>query len=224
MKDRQVEQTLAMLRIPVISTLLHCVAMTVIVFLRSGFGYAYLRPKAIFFAFSWAFTLYSAYSWIEPGKWRMNSVLCIYGMAAIALYWLHLIVTFVTELLGTATHDNDSGKPHTLRILGWFGFRAPPAVRNFWVTWVEPAVVLIAALAVRLPGLDARNLSTWLLLAAPCLWLKEALNYWLQIRQRKRQHDTMEDAREGLNENHAPANPAPLASSRQEKVRRQRMQ
>ncbi len=223
MKDRQVEQSPAALRIPIISTLLHCVAMTVIVFLRSGFGYAYLRPKAVFFAFSWAFTLFTAYSWIEPGKWYANGSLCLYGMATIALYWLQLSWTFATELRGNATHDNDSGNPHTLRILGWCGAQPSPAVRNFWVIWVEPVIVLLAAIAARLL-LNAQNLSTWLLLASACLWTKEALNHWLQLRQRKRQRDTMDDAREGLDEKRALQDHPTLASSRKEKVRRQRVQ
>lgn len=169
-----------------------------IVFLRSGFGYAYLRPKAVFFAFSWAFGLYTAYSWLEPGQWTANGAFCTFGVAAMLLYWLHLSWTFATELRGNATHDNDSGKPHTLRILGWFGVPPSPAIRNLWVIWIEPGLVLLAAFAVQLPRPNFRSLSTWLLLAAISLWLKEALNYWLQLRQRKRQRGTMDDAKEGL--------------------------
>ena len=46
--------------IPLISPLLHCTAMTGLVFLRRNFGYAFLRPKAIFFAFTWAFARLSS--------------------------------------------------------------------------------------------------------------------------------------------------------------------
>lgn len=47
MKDRQTEASPFQPRIPVLSFLLHCISMPVVVFLRSGFGFAYLRPNSI---------------------------------------------------------------------------------------------------------------------------------------------------------------------------------
>ncbi len=222
MKDRQVDSTPAQARIPIISSLLHCISMTVIVFLRSGFGYAYLRPRSIFMAFSWAFTLFTVYAWIDPGTWPKYSALCCFGIAAVVLYWLHFIRAFASELRGTATHDNDSGKPHTLRILSWVKVPLPPSLRIFWVLWVEPAFVLLTAVAAFWP-LGAKNLSTWLFLAALCLWLKEALNYWSHLRQRKRQRDAMDDAKDCLNSGHAHQHLALPTASRKAKIRRRRV-
>ena len=222
MKDRQVEQSPAALRVPVASTVLHCISMTVIVFLRSGFGYAYFRPKSIFVAFAWAFILFSAYAWLEPGKWSANAAVCLYGIAVIVLYLLHFMWSFASELRGNATHDNDSGTPHTLRILSLLGKPVSPTGRNIWVIWIEPAAVLAIALVIQFVS-SARNLSAWLILAACSLWLKESLNYWLQLRQRKRHKDTLDDAKEGLGSDLRAQELPALAISRTEKTRRQRM-
>ena len=222
MKDRQVEQTPAQLRIPVISSVLHCISMTALVFLRSGFGYAYFRPKSFFIAVSWAFALFSFYAWHEPGVWPGYAALCCYGIAATLLYALHFIWAFANELRGTAKHDNYSGTPHTLRMLRLLEVPVSASFRDFWVTWIEPGAVLVAALVLRFAPVDAQNLSHWLLVVAASLWLKEALNYWLQLRRRKRQRDTMEDAQEGMIAEPARQNPTPAASSRKEKVKRQR--
>ena len=221
MKDRQVEHTPAQSRIPFVSAFLHCVSMTVIVFLRSGFGYAYLRPKSVFISFSWAFLLFTTYAWLEPGKWRGNAVLCLFGLTAMLLYAVHLTAAFVSELRGNATHDNDSGTPHMLRLPRSAAVPQPDTFRAAWVMWAEPALVLLAAFVARWP-LGATNLSTWFFLTAPCLWLKEFLNHWLQIRQQKRRHDSMEDAKDGLQGSHAQTDVPPTATSLKGKVRRKR--
>lgn len=221
MKDRQAPQTNAQVRVPVLSPVLHFVTMPAIVYLRSGFGYAFLRPKAIFISFSWAFVLYTVYAWLEPGAWRRSAALCLFGLGAVLLYGAHLTFAFVSELRGTATHDNDSGVPHLVRILNSAGIQLPEQLRSLWAIWGEPTLVLLVALAARWP-LGASSLSTWLLLVAPCLWFKEALNHWLQIRQRKRQRDAMEDAQDGLDGSHSQTDlPAP-AASRKDKMRRKR--
>lgn len=223
MKDRQVEQTTAQLRIPILSTVLHCISMTALVFLRSGFGYAYFRPKSIFIAVSWAFALFTFYAWHEPGVWPRYAALCCYGATATLLYAMHFTWVFAKELRGTAKHDNHSGTPHTLRILNLLEISPAPGFRNFWVIWAEPAVLILAAMALHLVPFDARNLSQWLLVAAASLWLKEALNHWLQLRQRKRHQDTLEDAGEGMSADSVNKSTSSPVCSRKEKVQRQRV-
>lgn len=223
MKDRQAPSKPPPLRIPILSAVLHCVSMTVIVFFRSSFGYAYLSPKSVFFAFSWAFTLFCIYAWHAPGAWPRYWLLCLSGLAAIILYVTHLITAFSRELYRTGAHDHDSGTPHALRLLRRAGKAASPAFRRNWHLWVEPGVVLLASLVLRY-GVGERPLSLWLFMAAPCLWLKEALNAWYFVRHRKLHEDSREDA-EDLFEDAAPPPatveaPKPVAK---EKVRRARV-
>lgn len=222
MKDRQVDQTPARSRVPILSTLLHCISMTTLLFLRSGFGYSFLRPKSIFLASSWAFILYCVYASIEGDVWERNRPLCLFGIAAIALYGISLTWAVGNEIRGTATHDSDSGTPHILRILQLLRIQLPPEFRVLLVLWLEPSAILLAALAIRAVVPAAESLSTWLLICAPCMWLKEAINFWFQVRQRKRQHDTLDDAEENLEANHAESDPDLPTASRRAKVRRQR--
>jgi len=222
-KDKQVEQTPYTSRIPLLSALLHCVSMTVVVFLRSGFGYSYLRPKSLFLAFSWAFGLYCLYAWEQPRVWQHQREFCLFGLASITLYLLNLIYAFARELLGSATHDKYSGTPHILRILRLVGVSPPPEFQKLWASWMEPAIVVAVSLGMKMSGSVPASLSTWLFFSAYCLWLKEALNYWFQMRQQKRQRDTFDDAEDGLGSN---ANSKDLdlpKPTRKPKVKRQRV-
>jgi hypothetical protein len=193
MKDRQIQQRPLQMRIPFVSAILHCVSMTVVVFLRSSFGYAYLRPKSVFFAFSWAFFLFFIYAWKEKEVWAQYWLMCLYSAAAITLYVLHLLTSFFLELFRGGEHDYDSGTPHTLRILRYFDQPTTPLFEMNWHIWVEPGFVLFSGLFLNL-ALGEKHLSLWLILAAPCLSIKEALNYWFQIRQKKRHVDSRDDA------------------------------
>jgi hypothetical protein len=222
MKDRQVEATQAIQRIPVLSAVLHCMAMTVLVFLRSGFGYAFLRPKSIFLAGSWAFLLFSIYAWNEPAVWKSNSGLCLFGGSSAVLYVIHLTTAYVSELRDNATHDNNSGMPHSLRILGWLKIEPTPVLRRLVVMAVEPALVLSLALVFGLVGQGLQNLASWFFYTAIAMLLKELFNFWLPLRQRKRKRDGMDDTTEGFGSvNPTDADlPAPI---RKPKVRRQRV-
>lgn len=221
MKDRQAPQTVTQPRIPLISALVHCLSMPVTVYLRSGFGYAYLRPRSIFIAFTWAMLLFALYARIEPGAWEQHAAFCLFGIGAACLYFTHLLVAFVSELRGNATHDHDSGVPHLIRLLRLTGSIPHPRFRSLWVIWVEPALVALAALAAYL-GFHSSGLSALLLLSAGSLWIKEALNFWLQLRQRKRQRDAMEDAEDSFDGSHTQTEIAPPSPSRKGKVTRQR--
>ncbi len=221
MKDRQIEQSPPQLRIPFLSAFLHCVSMTVIVFLRSSFGFAYLRPKAVFFVFSWAFGLFCFYAWHEQAVWSSWWLTCFYGAAAIGLYLLHLLIAFFRELYRKGMHDHDSGTPHFLRILRLKAKPRGPLFEMNWVLWVEPSFVLLAGLVLRFVFAEG-HLSTWFMLVSPCLCFKEALNFWFQLRQKKRHGDAGEDAVDIFDESpNKPAVEAPKAVGK-EKVRRAR--
>lgn len=178
------------LRIPFFSPALHCVAMTAIVFLRSSFGYRYLSPKSVFFAFSWAFALFSIYAWNEPEIWREYRVACVFGSAAIILYWVHLLIAFIREVREQGRHDRYSGTPHALVLLP----KDPPWRQvEMLELWAEPAAVLFAAAALRFLFRE-RHLSAWLVFVGLCFWCKEALNYWFGLRFLKAQKDMLDDA------------------------------
>lgn len=221
MKDRQVEQSPPQMRIPIVSAVLHCVSMTVIVFLRSAFGFVYLRPKSVFFAFSWAFVLFFIYAWHEKQVWAGYSIVCLYGMAAVALYFIHLLTAFFRELYRGGEHDHDSGTPHTLRLLRMFGRPVTPLFEKNWHIWAEPLLVLLAGLMLRFVA-GERHLSTWFFVVAPCLCFKESLNYWFQIRQKKRHMDSRDDAGDIFDDTPAtPTAEAPKGIGK-EKVKRAR--
>jgi hypothetical protein len=193
MKDRQVEPSGVQPRIPVVSALLHCVSMTALVYLRSSFGFVYLSPKSVFFAFSWAFALFTVYAWIEPQVWTEYRAACLFGIGATALYWLHLLIAFIRELYHRGEHDQYSGTSHAVRLMRQTE-RTPnsPFEMNMHL-WAEPSVVLIGALALRFV-FGERHLSAWLVFTALCLWCKEAFNYWHHLRHGKRQQDIFGDA------------------------------
>jgi hypothetical protein len=222
MKDRQVEPSGVQPRIPVISPLLHCVSMTALVYLRSSFGFVYLRPKSVFFAFSWAFALFTVYAWNEPEVWQQYRAGCFFGIVAIALYYSHLLIAFVRELYHRGEHDHYSGKSHPIQFMRWTGRVPNPHFEMNVHLWAEPLAILVAALILRFV-LGERHLSTWLAFAALCLWFKEAFNYWHHLRQKKRQGDIFDDAGDTVEPPSAnPIQQEPPKASRKARVKRQR--
>ncbi len=223
MKDRQVEPASGQPRIPFLSALLHCVSMTALVYLRSSFGFVYLRPKSVFFAFSWAFLLFTFYAWHEPQVWRQYWAACLFGIGAVALYWLHMLTAFLRELYRKGEHDYYSGTSHPVRLMQRTGRALPPRLEMNLHLWAEPGAVLFAAVALRAP-LGEHHLSAWLVFTAVCLWCKEAFNYWHHLRQGKRQEDVFTDAGEIVEPAVPQAGPVePPKATRKERVKRQRI-
>jgi hypothetical protein len=222
MKDRQIPLSGAEPRIPFVSDALHCITMTVLVFLRSSFGFVYLRPKSVFFAFTWAFVLFTIYAWNEPDVWRQYSIVCLFGIVAAGLYWIHLGLAFTIQWTNDAQHDRYSGTSHPLRFLRFSGISRIPGLERILHLWIEPLCVLLAALVLRVLFRE-QHLSTWLLIVAPCFWFKEVLNVWFELRHRKRQRDMFDDASETTDPAAAtgPHHGAPKAT-RKEQVRRKR--
>lgn len=221
MKDRQVQASPPQMRIPFISAILHCISITAIVFMRSAFGFAYLRPRSVFFAFSWAFALFFIYAWKEKLILGKYWAVCLYGLAVVALYYIHFFTAFFRELYRSGEHDNDSGTPHTIRFLRLSGKAPSVQFQIYWQVWFEPLFVLIGSLALFVVG--EKYVSRWLLLVAPCFCLKEMLNFWFQIRQKKRHDDSRVDA-EDIFADAAPTAPATEAPKPvgKEKVKRTR--
>jgi hypothetical protein len=193
MKDRQIQLDGGEPRIPFVSAALHCVAMTVLVFLRSSFGFVYLRPKSVFFAFSWAFVLFSIYAWNEPDVWSEYRPVCIFGAAAMSLYWIHLFVALSGQWREKGPHDRYSGDSSALRLMRRAGLSPTASLERRLHLWAEPAAVLVAAAAFRFV-FGEHHLSKWLFFVAGCFWCKEALNRWFELRQAKRQKDIFDDA------------------------------
>ena len=222
MRDRQVEIPSGQARIPLISALLHCISMSVLVYLRSSFGFVYLRSKSVFFAFSWALLLFTIYAWNEPQVWQEYRFVCFFGIGSVALYWLHLTISFVRELHRKGEHDRFSGKSHPFRLMRLCGRVETPRAEMIQHLWIEPGAVLLSAIVIRWIAGDAR-LSLWLLSAAGCLWLKEALNYWHQLRQQKRQEDIFADTEDSVADT-SPNTPnfEPPVAARKARVKRQR--
>lgn len=168
--------------IPVLSPALHCVAMTGLVYLRRSFGYTFLRPKGIFFAFSWAFILFVIAAWNEPEIWREYRAVCIFGLGAVALYCTHLALTFSSEWRKKATEDHDPGTSQIKLLAGRFAF---PAIADSTLYFgVEPGVVLLISGTLRFV-LGERHLSAWLLFVALCMVGREAINHWTSVRREK---------------------------------------
>lgn len=196
MKDKQVQTGGPVPGIPLISPLLHVVSMTGLVFLRTSFGYAFLRPKSILLACIWAHALFAFYAWHEPAVWPRWRGMVLYGTVASFLYLAHLLTAFGRELRRAGKHDYDSGTPHLMRLAGLFRPGLRERLEAFVQLWFEPAVVLLVSLILEAGGVA--KLPAWLACLAVCLWTKEALNHWYRLRHHKKQTDVFDDAGEGL--------------------------
>lgn len=197
MKDRQVQSQGALPGIPVISPVLHWLAMPAIVFLRSGFGYSFLSPKSIFFVFAWASYLFLIFAWLEPSAWRNFWAVALFFAAASSIYLLHLAAAFRRETERKGRHDFYSGTSHLLRVPGFVQNRGNPVFETVLHLWIEPAAVFIVAVALR-GFLAEKWLSYWLIVVTAGLWCKEFINYWYTLRSEKKHDDIIEDAEDKM--------------------------
>ena len=115
-----------------------------------------------------------------------------FGIGAATLYWIHLLAAFMREWNQTGEHDQYSGTSHSVRFLRKAGVTQIPYLEARIHLWGEPGVVLLVAAAFALAGASAA-FPWWLSLVGVCLWSKEALNHWYNIRQRKRRQDVYDD-------------------------------
>ena len=222
MKDKQIAPVSVEPHVVLLSPVLHCVSMTALVFLRSSFGYAFLRPKSFFFAASWAFVLYAAYAWIDSATWYGHQPLLWFGVAAVFLYWFHFSVTVSREWRATGRHDNDSGTSHGMFFLRSFGRSLSSKLERRICLWMEPGGVFCVALSLRVGG--ERFLSAWLLFTAGCMWVKEILNRWFSIRRHKRGKNLGEDCSDEFEDQggRTSGEEAALTSARKAGIKRKR--
>ena len=168
--------------IPVLSPTLHCVAMTAFVFLRTSFGYTFLRPKSVFLAFSWAIMLGVFIAWHEPQIWREYRAVCIFGTGAVILYCTHLFIAFSREWRKRGEDDPYPGTLHSHRLACLIGF--PAVAEETLRFWVEPGIVTFISLVLRFLFGES-HLSAWLLFVAFCMVGREAINHWTTVRRDK---------------------------------------
>jgi hypothetical protein len=178
--------------IPVLSPALHCVAMTAFVYLRSSFGFTFLRPKSIFFAFSWPIIFGFIIAWNEPGVWPQYRALCIFGIGAVLLYWIHFAIAFFREWNRNAAEDHYPGTSHIQWLVNRFGLPAIPG--EILRLWVEPALLVTAFFISRFAFAENR-LSSWMLFTAACMVAREAVNHWTTIRRNKAFTEGIEKAK-----------------------------
>ena len=206
--------------IPILSPALHCIAMTGLVYLRTSFGYTFLRPKSIFFAFSWVFVLFFIFAWSEPQVWPEYRAVCIFGAGAAALYWTHLSFTFSREWRKAATDDHDPGTSHANRITQRLGF--PHIADETVYFWIEPGAVFLASGVLRLV-FGERHLSAWLFFVAICMIGREAINHWTAVRREKAMREGIRKAeQQGETLSEQGSAPEPPKPTRTEPVRQKR--
>ena len=140
---------------------------------------------------------------------------CAFGVLTMALYRLNPIHALTSQRVGKPEHDRHSGTAHPMRVMRLLQLPVTAETELVLHLWVEPFVVLAAALALRF-AVHETQISTRLFIAAPSFWLKEALNYWFRLRQRKRQVDIFNAAEDEIDPiaGNSAEDPLPKASAR----------
>lgn len=166
--------------------------MTALVYLRSSFGFGFLRPKSVFLACSWVFLLYAIYAWFDGEAWQQYHTILMFGSGAVALYAWHLTTAAVREQYQVGGHEQYSGRSHLIGMLRKTTQASTLHVERMVHLWMEP----LALLDLSVLGLILREhtLPFYFCFVAGCLWSKEALNQWFQLRQAKHRKDSFDDA------------------------------
>lgn len=190
MRDKQASAEVLSGGIPVISPVLHFLAMPVLVFWRRGFGYAFLSPKSVFLSTIFAVGILSYIVWHEPAIKARYASLTIFAMAASALYLIHLACSIARQVGKDAEHDQFSGASNLLLFL--------PAPRRASVEAVlhrllEPGLTMLAGFWFINPPLG-----NFLFISGASLAVKESINAWLTIRTKKRLKDSLDETEEKL--------------------------
>lgn len=193
MKDLQTRKRSADPYIPLVSPILHVMSLTVVVWLRRGFGFSYLRPLSIVGTITWVHLLFTVYALHTPTVWQRWGGFCLFGIFTAALYAGHYLFGFFKETAKKGSHDQHSGDSWLLCLL-----KAESKEKSAVILQVvaEPLLVLGVALLIG-RGTFSSPISIWLKWAGYALFVKEGINYWYMIRGLKRTSDVKSDA-EGL--------------------------
>ncbi|MES2659496.1 MAG: hypothetical protein V4689_12835 [Verrucomicrobiota bacterium] len=191
MIDKQAPPTPATYAIPVLSSLLHHLAMPVVVFWRYHFGFSYLRQKKIFYSCIWASFLLTYVVWHSDLKDRYGSLAVFFCLSS-ALYLFHLSSSFRDEIRKSGKHDQYSGDSHLLRFRNNSRLDTDDRKKLFVHFAIEPALTVIAGILLSLTD-EGRSLGSFLIFSGLCLFLKEGINAWLTLRRGKRHTDLAHD-------------------------------
>ena len=182
-------------RIPIISPLLHFLAMPVLMFWRHSFGYSFLRPKSVFLACAFGTALGCYMVFHEPSLKAAFGDLAVFAALVSGLYVIHLIRAIGSEAAQVAGHDQYSGISWLLALV--------PAKRRVRATIyvhsiIEPALTAILGALAIVCGFGWLG---WILIfAGASLSVKEALNAWIGVRDKKVIADKMDDVQERMPE------------------------
>jgi hypothetical protein len=152
------------------------------------------------------------------GSMQLLCSLASFAVAA-ALYLLHLLLAFSREVGRQGKHDFYAGTSHLLLLPGFSQLRGNPRSELMVHLWVEPFLALTTAAMLRAFFTEHR-LSTWLVLVAVAMWLKEFINFWYGIRSEKKHEDIIEDAKEKMPGSGAAEVPLPAAGTRKPRAKR----
>lgn len=170
--------------VPVLSPLLHVLAMPAVVFLRFNFGFSYLSPKSIFIPL--IFTG-SVVTWILIRSEISADLvpLLVFLCSSSALYLLHLLIASMSQWAKSAEHDQYSGA-------SFLGALLPAKLREQGELPIQGLAepTLIFVLGFFMPG----QLGTVLKICASSLALKEWMNAWMVLRFEKKDADAIIDA------------------------------
>ncbi len=216
MKDKQAPTASATYSIPLLSPLLHHLAMPVIVFWRYHFGFSYLGRKRIFLASIWACMLLTYIVWNTPDLKDKYGSLAVFFCMSSALYLFHLVSSFRGELSKSGKHDQYSGDSHLSRL--WIVFLARK--KHLIHCAVEPIFTCIIGIILTQTK-ASQALGKFLIFVAVCLLVKESLNAWLTLRRGKRHSDLTSDITEEYPEANSEVPPIGT-TTRRPKTKRQR--
>lgn len=153
--------------IPILDSILHMLSMSVLVFLRYRFGYAYLKPNSLFLVIGLALTIFTGFAWtsrIENHVWQQFLPFCAFGFTWLIAYCGHWFSCNVLQWLGKAPLDNSSG---ISLLVNWY---------------LETILAFVAGALLFYIGEELIPLGMWLMLAAIALSIKEARNTWYRSR------------------------------------------
>lgn len=187
MKDRQIEKKLESSGIPLVSPLLHIIAMPALVILRRDFGLNFLRPKSILIAICWAMLLFAIYSFFEPAWWNAHPALYSFIFVAGIFYVGHLLRSFFSQWT-KAPHDQFAGS-------SWFSFTGIKDRKIALI--IEPLFILALAFGLQ-KVTNQPSVERGFIYIATAMFSKQFINSWGQLRKVKQQLDATSDAEETM--------------------------
>jgi hypothetical protein len=196
--------------VPILSPLLHWLAMPVLVILRRGFGYAYLSSKFIFLITIFTASIFSYIILNDPDYRPLHGSMAVFSIVTSILYLSHLAISFASEARSCAEHDQFSGISNLL------SFVSDEQRRK-----LEPSMhrILEPALVVACGFLFSGVLGSFLQVAGGALLSKEWINAWIQVRERKILRDSIQTTEHRMLDAAGKSRPTPNTGGRTDERR-----